>query len=65
MNAFAGEGTGHSHGPGDESTAMQVLGVLVILGIAGLGFWYLSSRKKWGLNTGIFNVFLRHKNLFF
>lgn len=46
MSAFAGEGTGHSHGPGDGSTAMQVLGVLVILGIAGAVFWFLSKRNK-------------------
>lgn len=46
LSAFAGEGTGHSHGPGDGSTTMQVLGVLIILGIAGAGFWFLSKGKK-------------------
>jgi len=44
--AFAGGGDDHTHGPGEGDHGMQVLGVVVIVALAGGVIWFLSNRKK-------------------
>ena len=46
LSAFAGGGNDHSHGPGEGDHGMQVLGVVVIVVLAGGVIWFLSNRKK-------------------
>ncbi len=43
-SAFASPGSGHSHGAGDDLS--KVLGVGIILLLAGVGFWFLKDKKK-------------------
>lgn len=43
-NVSAGAGEGHAHGPmGDTGT--QILGVIIIVAIAGLVFWAMNKKK--------------------
>ena len=43
--AFASPGSGHSHGD-EDAMASKIIGIVVILVVAGIGFWFLSSKKK-------------------
>lgn len=43
--AFASPGSGHSHAD-EDAMASKVIGIVVILVISGIGFWFLSNKKK-------------------
>lgn len=46
-SALAGEGSGHTHGTGGETEHLwPVLGVFVVLVIAGVIFHFVSKKKK-------------------
>lgn len=43
-STYAGPGEGHAHGPmGDSGT--QILGVVIIIAIAGIVFWAMNKKK--------------------
>ena len=43
--ALASPGSGHSHAD-EDAMASRVIGIVVILVVSGIGFWFLSNKKK-------------------
>ncbi|MEA9358489.1 hypothetical protein SHI21_19790 [Bacteriovorax sp. PP10] len=43
--AFASPGSGHSHAD-EDALASKIIGIVVILVISGIGFLFISKKKK-------------------
>lgn len=43
--AFASPGSGHSHAD-EDAMASKIIGIVIILVISVVVFWFLSSKKK-------------------